>query len=249
MKSILPVLLFLISYTGFTQDNANREMVLIPGGEFMMGKNTDRGGDFSPAHNVRIDSFLMDAHEVTNAEYFEFCKATGHRLPEFWNVDIFRCGENFPDHPVVGVSWYDAIKYAEWAGKRLPTEAEWEYAARGGLFDNDFPNGNSWDIPLRRNEPGKWENLTAKVQSFSPNDYGLYNMGGNVWEWVMDRHHPDYYQSSLTDNPQGPETGTTRVIRGGSWHSGKMCHKVFFRKGLIPSWVDFAVGFRCASDL
>lgn len=249
MKPILYITFSFFTIACIAQPTMHDEMILIPGGEFTMGKNTERGGDFSPAHQVSVDSFYIDAHEVTNAEYLEFCKSTGHRLPEFWNVTIFHCGEDFPDYPVVGVSWIDAIKYAQWAGKRLPTEAEWEYAGRGGLVDNDFPNSNEWDIPLRRNDSvGYWENLTVAVQSFEPNAYGLYDMGGNVWEWAMDIYQHDYYQNSPADNPHGPREGTTRVIRGGSWHSGKMCHKVFFRKGLIPNWVDFAVGFRCAKD-
>lgn len=250
MKTILITVSILLSVISSAQIVNSVDMVLVPGGGFNMGKNSERGGDFSPAHQVRVDSFYIDIHEVTNAEYLEFCKATGHRLPEFWNVAIFHCGEDFPDYPVVGVSWFDAMKYARWAGKRLPTEAEWEYAGRGGLKDNDFPNGNEWNIPLRRNDSvGYWENLTVSVKSFEPNAYGLYDMGGNVWEWTTDIYQHDYYRNSPEDNPRGPHEGTTRVIRGGSWHSGKMCHKVFFRKGLIPNWVDFAVGFRCAKDL
>jgi iron(II)-dependent oxidoreductase len=250
VKPFLCTFLVFFSFVCNAQTSEKNDMVLIPAGEFTMGKNSVRGGDSSPAHRVSLDSFYIDAHEVTNAEYLKFCKATGHRFPEFWNVAIFRCGEDFPDHPVVGVSWYDAMKYAEWAGKRLPTEAEWEYAGRGGLVDNDFPNGNTWDITLRRNDSvGHWKNLTVEVKSFEPNAYGLYDMGGNVWEWTMDIYQHDYYKTSPTNNPRGPQEGTTRVIRGGSWHSGKMCHRVFYRKGLIPGWVDFAVGFRCVKDI
>jgi formylglycine-generating enzyme len=249
MKPLLYLIAFLFSINSLAQKGIPDDMVLIPGGEFIMGKNIERGVDFSPAHKVSVDSFYMDAHEVTNAGYLKFCQETGHRLPEFWNVDIFHCGDDYPDYPVVGINWYDAMKFAEWAGKRLPTEAEWECAARGGLVDNDFPTGNNWQIPLRRNDSiGKWENLTAQVESFEPNAFGLYDMGGNVWEWVFDIYQHDYYSTNPAHNPRGPMEGTTRIIRGGSWHSGKMCHKVFYRKGLIPSWVDFAVGFRCAKD-
>ena len=116
------------------------KMMLIPAGEFLMG--SDRGED-SPVHKVYIDSFYIDRCEVTNAQYLAFCKATDHRLPMFWGMEGFRCGPDYPDHPVASVSWVDAKAYAEWCGKRLPTEAEWECAARGGLEGMNYPNGNT----------------------------------------------------------------------------------------------------------
>ena len=250
MKFSIISLLILISLKVFPQPDPYEGMVMVPAGEFIMGKDSKHNTDFSPAHTVRIDSFYIDAHEVTNAEYYEFCRETGHKLPEFWNVDFFRCGENYPDHPVIGINWYDAKKYATWAGKRLPTEAEWEYAARGGLRNKEFPNGNHPDVLPRRNEShGKWENQILKVGSFEPNAYGLYDMSGNVWEWTGDKYQFEYYQNTETDNPRGPKTGTNFVIRGGSWHSGKMCHKVYYRKGLTSNWMDFAVGVRCVRDV
>jgi iron(II)-dependent oxidoreductase len=250
MKLSILLLLILLTMQGFSQSDPYEGMVLIPAGEFIMGKDSKNNADFSPAHKVKVDSFYIDAYEVSNAEYQKFCQETGHKLPEFWNVDFFRCGEKYPDYPVVGINWYDANKYARWAGKRLPTEAEWEYAARGGLKDKEFPNGNQLQIPPRRNEsPGEWENHLLPVGSFEPNAYGLYDMAGNVWEWTGDKYQYDFYQISDTDNPKGPKTGTNFVIRGGSWHSGKMCHKVYYRKGLTSNWVDFAVGFRCVKDI
>lgn len=250
MKTAAVLLITTFSVTVFSQVHTDVEnMVLIPGGAFTMGKHSERQADFSPSHTVSVDPFYMDQHEVTNKQYLKFCRETSHSLPEFWGADVFRSGENFLDHPVVGVNWYDAMKFAEWAGKRLPTEAEWEFAARGGLVDNGFPNGNTWEDPLRRNEPGNWENLIVPVKSFEPNAFGLYDMGGNVWEWVSDIYGHNYYQNSPENNPKGPANGTSRVIRGGSWHSGKMCHKVYYRKGLTANWKDFAVGFRCVKDV
>ena len=223
-------------------------MVLIPGDEFVMGKDSEKGYNYSPAHRVKVDSFFMDRHEVTNAEYYLFCKTTGYKLPEFWNTDLFNSGEDYPDYPVIGINWGDAFKYAKWAGKRLPTEAEWEYAARGGLIDNEYPNGNAWTKAKAKQDSIGWKNLTEPVEKYEPNAFGLYDMAGNVWEWVYDNYSENYYQESENDNPKGPENGGNRVIRSGSWHSGAMCKKVYFRKGLPGNWCDFAVGFRCARD-
>jgi sulfatase modifying factor 1 len=229
-----------------TMVNVTGELVLVPSGEFLMG--SDLEGDHSPAHRVYIDSFYMDKYEVTNAQYLRFCEATGHRLPEFWGMDGFRCGPDYPNHPVVGVSWRDAVEYAAWCGKRLPTEAEWEYAARGGLVGMSYPNGETLR-PSDGNctESGKGGPVT--VGSYPANGFGLHDMQGNVVEWVWDRYDSDYYSSSPLANPQGPESGRFRVIRGGGWHSGPSCNRVYFRNALPPGWVDFNVGFRCARDL
>ncbi len=223
------------------------DMVLIPGGQYIMGKDHPVA-DFSPAHEVTVDSFYLDKHEVTNRDYLRFCEATGYKFPEFWNTDVFRSGEEFLNYPVVGVNLFDAIKYAEWAGKRLPTEAEWEYAARGALSGKEYPNGNKWMIEKAVNADS-WENLIYPVESYEPNGYELYEMCGNVWEWVADRYSEDYYSQSPSKNPKGPEKGTLWVIRGGSWHSGAMCKKVYYRKGMPPNWCDFGIGFRCAKDV
>ncbi|NQU87484.1 MAG: formylglycine-generating enzyme family protein [Mariniphaga sp.] len=225
------------------------KMALIASGEFSMGKNSDRNLDFSPAHRVIVDSFYIDKYEVTNAEYLKFCDETGNRLPEYWNMEIFRSGEKFPELPVIGITWIDAAKYADWSGKRLPTEAEWEYAARGGLKEKEYPNGDNWDRERKTNTPGNWVNQISEVKTFPPNAYGIYHMDGNVWEWINDNYSENYYQNSPVNNPKGPSTGTIKVIRSGSWHSGAMCKKVYYRKGLPGSWVDFGVGFRCAKDI
>lgn len=254
MKNIKKTVAFLIiaflSIDTIAQpENHYDGMALIPSGEFIMGKDMQNGLGFSPAHKVKVNSFYMDTCEVTNREYLQFCKETGHKLPEFWNTDIFRSGEKYLDYPVIGVNWSDANKYAEWAGKRLPTEAEWEYAARGGLVDKDFPNGNEWTKEKPKQDSTGWVNFIAPVGKYDANGFGLYDMGGNVWEWVADRHSETYYAESEYDNPKGPNNGSNRVIRSGSWHSGAMCKKVFYRKGLISNWCDFAVGFRCVKEI
>jgi sulfatase modifying factor 1 len=224
---------------------AQSDMILIPGGEFLMGNDTDE--NHSPAHAVRLEAFYLDAHEVTNGDYYEFCLATGHRLPEFWGIDARRSGPQFPDHPVVGVSWQDAADYAAWRGKRLPTEAEWEYAARGGLEGKDYPAGDTLS-PSDANYSDSGIGAPVEVGTFAPTGLGLYDMSGNVFEWVADRYSPQYYDESPEMDPPGPETGRLRVIRGGGWHSGPYCNRTYYRNALPPQWVDFAVGFRCARD-
>jgi formylglycine-generating enzyme required for sulfatase activity len=229
-------------------DPPPEDMVLIPGGEFVMGMEGDV--DDNAAHKVEIGSFHIDKHEVTNAEYLEYCKATDARLPEFWGNEGFNSGPDFPNHPVVGVSWQEAKDYAEWCGKRLPTEAEWECAARGGLIDKPYPNGDELGAEsanFTQSKIGK----TVEVGSYPANGYGLYDMAGNVAEWVEDWYDADYYKNSPTRNPKGPETGkfrVFRVFRGGGWHSGPYCNRVVHRNGLPSNFRDFNLGFRCAKD-
>jgi iron(II)-dependent oxidoreductase len=222
-------------------------MVLIPGGEFIMGKNTPNPTDWQPEHKVSVDAFYMDKYEVTNSQYSAFCKATGTPLPEFWGEKRFKCGPDFPDHPVTGVSFFDAEKYAKWAGKRLPTEAEWEYAARGGLPAASYPWGENVDST--KVNYGKRYGGTLRVGTLPPNGYGLYDITGNVWEWTTDFYSDSYYSVSPAKNPAGPAGGRFKVIRGGSWHSGGMCVQTYYRNGLSPSWIDFGVGFRCVKPV
>jgi formylglycine-generating enzyme len=221
-------------------------VVRIPAGEFKMGDNS--AGDHHPVHNVQLNSFWLDKFEVTNARYAAFCKSTGHQLPQFWGMKEFHCGPDFPDYPVVGVSWGDAAAYAQWCGKRLPTEAEWEYAARGGLSEKKFPNGDDL-TPKGANYANGETKGTLPVGQFPANGYGLHDMAGNVVEWVSDYYDKDYYSSSPVSNPKGPATGRFRVIRGGGWHSGPSCNRVYYRNALPQGWLDFNVGFRCAKDV
>ena len=217
----------------------------IPGGTFLMGGDAEP--DHRPTHEVEISAFRLTRHHVTNAQYAAFCGATGHRLPEFWGEDRFRSGPGHPNHPVVGVSWRDAEAFAEWAGGRLVTEAEWEYAARGSLVGKTYPFGDEID-PKKANYARSDAGGTVPVGSYAPNRFGLYDMCGNVVEWVADWYDPAYYARSPKVDPPGPKTGKHRVIRGGGWHSGPYCNGVFFRNALPANWVDFAVGFRVAKD-
>ncbi len=218
------------------------DMALIPGGEFDMG--ADGHSDYSPVHRVRTYPFLLDRREVTNAEYARFCEETHHLLPAFWGIDELRSGPDYPNHPVMGVSRSDAQAYATWRGARLPTEAEWEYAARGGLVGKKYSNGDVHDSTLYAvagDERGPGE-----VAQFPPNGYGLYDMTGNLCEWVYDRYDEDYYERSPELHPVGPSRGSYFVIRGGGWHTGPGCRAVYWRTALKSNWLDYNVGFRCA---
>lgn len=245
MKSIFLYLALLCCSTAVSQ-KSDDQMVLIPEGTFVMGKNTSFPSDWQPEHSLKINSFYMDSKEVTNKQYYDFCVATKNAFPQFWGMKEFKSGTDFPDYPVVGISYFDAEKYAKWSGKRLPTEAEWEYASRGGMIGKNFPFGDQIDS-AKVNYGGKYKGI-VKVGSFPPNGYGLYDITGNVWEWTSDYYSDNYYSVSPAENPKGPERGRFKVIRGGSWHSGPMCVQTYYRNGLSPSWLDFAVGFRCVKD-
>lgn len=202
------------------------------------------GNDEMPIHTVFVDAFTMDVCPVTNAGYKRFVEATGHHAPKFWGHPRFSA----PDQPVIGVSWGDAVAYCEWTGKRLPTEAEWEKAAHGGLVGKHYPWGDAWE----QDWCGHNGIATTPVKCFSPNSYGLYDMIGNVWEWCVDWYEYGYYTRSPQCNPTGPESEpsrmASRVIRGGSWLSPRNHLRAAGRNARQPSETWYCLGFRCARD-
>ena len=227
------------------QPSNSTSLILIPAGEYTMGSP---GSEEMPPHRVRIDAFLLDEHEVTNAQYQAFCQATEAELPVFWGLERFRCGEEWPDHPVVGVSQSQAGKYAEWVGKRLPTEAEWEYAARAGS-ELRFGAVDTLTTDLANYKQSERQ-ATAPVKSYPPNAFGLYDLIGNVREWTADRYGAEIPENDVvTDNPTGPDTGRWRVLKGGGWYSGSSCNTAHVRNALPRHWSDFNLGFRCARDV
>lgn len=223
------------------------KMVLIPAGKFKIGSKDGTNSDEKPVHTVYIDAFYMDIYEVTNAQYKKFVDATGYRASYSWKNISSKI--DAPNQPVVGVSWDDASAYAKWAGKRLPTEAEWEKAARGGLSGKRYPWGDTiTHDDVNYYAPGgnaQW--VLFPVGSFKPNGYGLYDVAGNVFEWCADWYDENYYAVSPNSNPTGPSFGKYRVLRGGSWHifnyvdALRVAHR--FGSPLTTRHVD--IGFRC----
>jgi formylglycine-generating enzyme required for sulfatase activity len=222
-------------------------MVVVPAGEFMMG-SAKGDSDEQPEHKVHVDSFSMDVYEVTVGQYAAFLQAKGIDPPSDWKT------MNQPAHqmrPVANVDWADAFAFCKWAGKRLPTEAEWEKAARGA-DGRLYPWGNDPPTPLHANfgKP-EWNNhgVLAPVGSFETgkSPYGIYDMAGNVWEWVSDWYDYNYYKTSPSQNPTGPSTGGTKVIRGGSWYSNPRAIRSANRSLITPTDQGLN-GFRCAKN-
>ena len=255
-----------LTYT--VNDPLQEGMVLIPAGEFQMGSNDpEADNDEQPVHTVYIDAFFMDETEVTNLEYKKFVLANprwgkdridrgfhnGNYL-KLWNGNDYPGGKS--NHPVVYVSWYAAMAYAGWVGKRLPTEAEWEYAARGGLAGKKYPWGDVVDSG--KANYGRNVGDTTPVGRYPPNGYGLYDMAGNVWEWCLDEYNKDFYFTSPRENPLSgansvdwiisnfTDVKTIRVLRGGSWSYNPLYLPVAAPSGSPPTNSINSIGFRCA---
>jgi len=229
------------------------DMVLIPAGPFIMGIDGIKE-EQRPSHKVYIDTFYIDRYEVTNAQYYEFlnyiketndhskCRidepTNKDHTPFNWEEDYY----NHPEYPVVRVDWFDACAYAAWAGKRLPTEAEWEKAARG-TDERKWPWGNEWD-PEKYNT-GDPEPIGSYEEGKSP--YGCYDMAGSAAEWCSDWGETSYYSRSPKKNPKGPEKGNKKIIRGGSRFANVgILLRCTGRKTMEPILGNMGVGFRCA---
>ncbi len=283
-------------------------MVLIPAGEFVMGKeepharhgnahagHSHGGGhghaghgqsehehhghkdvDFGkPAHKVYLDAYYIDKYEVTNGEYSKFMNAGGYKDPKYWtnegwkwrtennitapkwwlneNRETYKSGPDFHDYAVTGISWYEAMAYAKWAGKLLPTEAQWEKAARGTDM-RIYPWGNEEpDCEYANFTLAKYRFCTQHVSIVGElekgkSPYGLYDMAGNVWEWCRDPYSKTYYTESPYKNPQGALDSSRRILRGGSWVNAKDFICVTFRRSVRTNLRDYFNGFRCVVE-
>jgi len=216
-------------------------MVYIPGGEYLMGTDKGHGrDDEQPRHSVSMSGYYIDRYEVTLRDYKVFCESTGRVFPK--RLDKY--GENIP---VWGINWYEARAYCQSKNKRLPTEAEWEVAARlgdaeGDIGDKEYPmDAYAWFEANSGGEP-------HPVGKKKPNAYGIYDMNGNVWEWVNDWYDKDYYKVTSKVNPQGPNNGSKKVMRGGSWTANAEKTRIGFRGAFDPFGAQFSIGCRCVYD-
>ena len=254
-------------------------MVLIPAGAFTMGTNTpgpeENWLDEGPTHIVHVDAFYMDTHEITNSNFKTFTLAHPEwekgNIPDALHHGFYLAhwhGNTYPvrkaDHPVTYVTWHAAMAYAQWAGKRLPTEAEWEKASRGGLVGKLYPWGDT--ISLDDANYNFHRGDTREVGKYRPNAYGLYDIAGNVWEWCLDAADPNFYAQTPLKNPLAGVTGnmlanlpeltttfmdieTVRVLRGGSHYSPPEDLRVTIRGGQPPHHALGSVGFRCVKEV
>jgi formylglycine-generating enzyme required for sulfatase activity len=272
-------IILIIPFIGFLQINVaagnspkDRTMIFVQGGTFQMGDTFGDGGtrgrNEKPVHSVSLDDFYIGKYEITNFEFCEFLNEKGNRIEggvTWLDIENKNCliaysrgtyvpKNGYEDHPVINVSWYGARAYCEWAGGRLPTEAEWEYASRGGnkskgcrYSGSDNIDDVSWyfenaDSPLDFFK-GRG---TQQVGSKKPNELGIFDMTGNIHEWCSDWYSENYYGQSPERNPQGPSRGSYRVLRGGSWHDYASECRVCFRHKDKPASRYFDFGFRCA---
>jgi len=260
-------------------DQSMLQVARIPAGEFAMGA-ADGEEDERPAHKAYVDEFCIGPYPVTNAEYAQFVRDTGHPSPSIRTLPLMVTGafeadfrslakasswnngtppEGRDRHPVTLVGFDDATAYCQWlankTGKpvRLPTEAEWEKAARGGLEAKRYPWGDTLDPACANFLPQaglKAERSTVEVGSYPPNGFHLFDMAGNVWEWVSDWYAPDYYPRAQYLNPLGPESGLMRIVRGGAWVNADGRYlRCAYRHKVPPDSYAYSIGFRVAYSL
>ena len=239
---------------------AEPDLCLIPAGRFTMGSDDDLPNE-APAHEIYLEAYYIGKTEVTNAEYYPFWLETGGNDSQHTPISY---GETFgtwpeisktkPDYPVVGVSWDSAVAYAAWRGMRLPTEAEWEKAARGTEAQR-WPWGDTFTQRIKGAtlHANVWKQSGSDLQpvgtyptGVSPS--GVYDMAGNVWEWVADRYSDTYYRRSPHRNPKGPTVGSRRVVKGGSWLNPEIFARCSTRIGQYPAIGTSFIGFRLAKD-
>lgn len=232
----------------YIEDAKGVSMAYVPEGVFLMG-NDGGSTDERPTHSVHVEAFYIDTYEVTNGLY-KACVQAGvcQRVKKNSATrSNYYDDRHFVRFPVIFVDWNMAQTYCEWRGARLPTEAEWEIAARGGS-NPTYPWGNDLNCNLANYGNCLDDTSGVIVYDLGQSRFGTYHMAGNVWEWVSDWYSETYYRSSPADNPQGPETGTEKVLRGGSWNDNDFEIRSMNREAERPTFSSNAIGFRCAKD-
>ncbi|MCF6366021.1 MAG: formylglycine-generating enzyme family protein [Bacteroidales bacterium] len=265
MRFLTYLTAFLFVFNISSAQDQGPEMVLVEGGDFYMGNDYSANSDERPEHKVTLNSFFMSKYEVTVAEYANFCRVTGHKLPD---------GEE--RSPINNITWEDAVMYCNWLsrasrlekcydlkrdsnrftaifipganGYRLPTEAEWEYAARGGMKSKAYAFSGSHDLDEVAWSINNSGNTSHEIGQKKPNELGIYDMTGNAMEWCYDWYEVDYYENSPADNPSGPGTGVSKVCRGGNF----MCRPDVLRNSrrfnLEPSQEEGLAGIRLVKN-
>jgi formylglycine-generating enzyme required for sulfatase activity len=233
----------------YRMDDKGVPMAYVPAGIFPMGD--DRGNpDEQPIHSVNLDAFYIDKFEVTNG-FYKDCVAAKVCQPVRNKSSAIRSyyyeNSDFETYPVIFVNWNMAQTYCEWRGARQPTEAEWEKAARGGT-NSTYPWGDTLDCNLANYGNCLGDTSSVTIYDLGQSRYGSYHMAGNVSEWVGDWYAANYYQSSPQENPQGPETGKEKVLRGGSWKDNDEAIRSVNREAKNPAYSSNVIGFRCAKD-
>ena len=253
-------ILFYVLFAFLPYTSAELDLCLIPAGAFTMGSAEDLPNE-APVHKIYLDAYYIGKTEVTNAEYYPFWVASGGTDSEHTPVSYGgefgtwpHIAETRPNYPVIGVAYDSAVAYAKWRGMRLPTEAEWEKAARG-VKARRWPWGNTFAQRIKNTtiHANVWKQSGTQLQPVSTyptgvSPYGAYDMAGNVWEWVSDWYSETFYRRSPDRNPKGPAVGSRRVVKGGSWLNPEVLARCSTRIGQHPAIGTSFIGFRLAKD-
>lgn len=262
---IIPLILFyfFLNIIPIFSQAPDTGLAFIEGGKFRMG-NKQGESDENPVHTVILDDFYIGKYEVTNSQFAEFLNENGNKVEHnsiwillsgnwrdekcriYFEDSVFKVEEGYENYPVTFVNWNGADAYCKWKGGRLPTEAEWEYVAKGGNLKNDSSEFFLDEFAVYKNNS---EDKPAQVGSKKASVLGIYDLFGNMTEWTTDWYNENYYKTSVKENPQCSETGDMKVIRGGSWYNSSEMISATNRRGAAPNFNNITIGFRIAYSI